>query len=203
MIIKRIIYIIISTLSVLNSIYLSNLYLEAFMLDDMNQELSSNFILIIVSPLFIFIIIATISYFIYKIRNVNFNFRSDLIFILCGPVFFLYKSLQFDNPRQLLQGVGFLIEILSIAFTIGRDKDSLLFKLFGVVFLWVVVGTICFSLTGIFEQYLGYKDLRDSNIRLLFTAIFYHLFNACFLFYSYLPKSMTEKGILKMGGYNT
>jgi hypothetical protein len=85
-----------------------------------------------------------------------------------------------------------LIEIIIICFTIGKEKESAIFKLCGFIFFWVCVGTICFSMTGFFAENLGYEILSDSNIKLIFTGIFYHLLNACFLFYSYLPNNIAQ-----------
>lgn len=198
MVIKRIIYII-PLLSIVNSVYLAFIYLEAFMLEKYDKELVSNFSLILFSTLFVITTTITISHFTNRNKKIILNFRYYLTRILCGPIFsfffllFIYDSLKFDNSRLLVLGFSVSIEILSIAFAIGKHKENALLKLFGVVFLWVFVGTVCFSITGIFEQYLGYEELKDSDIRLVFTAIFFHLFNACFLFYSYLPKGMTEK----------
>ncbi|UPZ16244.1 hypothetical protein [Flavobacterium humidisoli] len=198
MLVRKIIYVIFASLSVLNSIYLSYIYLEAFMLDGTNQELSSNFLLVLISTLFIVTIIVTIGYFFNKKKRVNFKFTEHLTLIICGPVFFvfcllfIYENLNYDSPELLLQRIGFSIEGLAIALTIGKKRDNALIKLLGIAFLWFCVATVCYSVTGIFDQHLGYKELYDNNLKLLFTAIFYHLVNACLLLYSYLPDYMTK-----------
>lgn len=198
MVAKRIIYTI-SVLSILNSLYLSFVYLETFMLNKFNQELISNFTLILISTLLIITAVITILNLSNKSKKTNLNFIGYFTQRLLPPFFllfltlFVYDSLKSDYQELLIYGMSIFIEILSIAVTIGKKRENSLLKLMGIVFIWVCIGTICFSITGVFDEYLGYKELKDPNIRLAFTAIFYHLFNACFLFYSNLPKSMTQE----------
>ncbi|CAC9974579.1 hypothetical protein [Flavobacterium panici] len=194
MVIKRIIYVV-PVLSIVNSLYLFVVYLEAFMLNKLDKKLISNFTLILFSTLLVMSAVTVIVNIAKKEKNRNLNFVDFLLQKILLPIFclffmlFIYDSLKFDYFELLKYGIAILIEIFSIAFAIGKNRENALLKLIGVVFVWVIIATICFSLTGFFDQYLGYKELGNSNSRLVFTAIFYHLFNACFLFYSLLPKS--------------
>lgn len=188
---------VIPILSILNSLYLSFVYLEAFMLNKFNKELISNFTLILISTLLIIngvIIILNLISKEGKKKNVRDYFIEKILPLIFCFFFmlFVYDSLKSDYNGLLEYSVAIFIETLSIAFAIGKKRESALIKLLGIVFVWVCVGTICFSITGIFEHYLGYNELQDSNTRLIFTAIFYHLFNACFLLYYNLPEYMTQ-----------
>jgi len=197
MVIKRIIHVV-PILSIFNSLYLSFVYLDAFMLNKFKKTLISSFTLILFTTLLIITTVIIISNITNKKKKGTLNFTDFILQQILLPVFclsfilFIYDDLKSDYYRLLEYGMAILIEILSIAFAIGKNKERALLKLIGVVFVWVIIATICFSITGVFEQYLGYKELKDSTIRLLFTAIFYHLFNACFLFYMSLPKSVTH-----------
>ncbi|MFH6937195.1 hypothetical protein [Flavobacterium sp. FlaQc-30] len=200
--IKRATYIV-SIFSIVNSIYLSFVYLEAFMLNKLDNKLISNFTLILFSTLLILSTVVIIVNITKKRKNRNLNFVDFLLQKILLPVFclffmlFIYDNLKFDYFELLIYGIAILIEIFSIAFAIGKNRENALLKLMGVVFVWVIIATICFSLTGIFDQYFGYKELGNSNLRLVFTAVFYHLFNACFLFYSSLPKIMIDEEFKK------
>jgi len=201
MVAKRIIYII-PVLSILNSSYLSFVYLEAFMLNKINQELISNLGLILMASFLTIAIVITIFNLTKKGKKINLSVTDyftekilPIIFILiCMP--FIYNGLKSDYYYGLsVYGIAILGEIMSVTFAIGKNRERALMRSIEIVFLWLFVGSGCFSITGIFEQYLGYKELEDSDIRLVFTAVFYHLLNACFLLYSYLPKEITQNAL--------
>jgi hypothetical protein len=202
MIIKRIINTMLF-LSVLNSVYLSYIYLEAFMLGKLTNELESNFASILYIPVFIIAMVFIIDFLKDKFKKhdkkaVNIvcanNLISNLLFLSLAPFCLaaIFMFLKTNSGKLLSIGLPTLIEIIIICFTIGKEKGNAIFKLCGFIFFWVCVGCICFSLIGIFIQYLGYEKLDDSSVRLLFAGVFYHLLNACFLFYSFLPKNLTQ-----------
>lgn len=186
-------------LGVLNSVYISYTYLEAFMLKKITNKLVSNFISILYIPVFIIAMVFIIDFLKDKFKKhskktlgiayAN-NFISNVLFLSLTFFCFIavYIFLKTNSENLFAIGLPILIEIIVICIVIGKEKENAIFKLCSLIFSWVLIGTISFSLIGIFVQYLGYKELDNSNIRIIYAGIFYHLLNACFLFYNTLPQ---------------
>ena len=188
-------------LGVLNSVYISYTYLEAFMLKKFTNKLVSNFISILYIPVFIIAMVFIIDFLKDKFKKhskktlgiayAN-NIISNVLFLSLTFFCFIavYIFLKTNSENLFAIGLPTLIEIIIISITIGKEKGNAIFKFCLLIFSWVCIGSICFSLIGVLVQYLGYSELDHSNTKLIFTGIFYHLLNACFLFYSALPQKI-------------
>lgn len=183
-------------LFILNSIYLSYVYLEAFMLGNQGKKLINSYIFPLISIPFIFLIIhlthITKEYFKKdkkEFHKLSIYFLLSVIIIsvfIFGFGAYIHKIYE-DNILQVLL---LFIEIISISLAVGKNKESRILKLSVVFAFWFFNAIFSFSLLGFFEQYLDYQSLDTNENRLLYSAIFFHLFNACFLFYSLLPKNL-------------
>ena len=180
-------------LSIFNSIYLSYLYFETFMLGKDSEKLVIEFAsplftipFILISSLFIKVITILFSKTKRKFRIFNSGFNILLIFILFGLFSYglFFYNYRIDNFRHL---ASVLIEIISISIIVGSEKDKMIYNLLSVFVLWfftIVTTTLLYN----FVVYVGYSSLDFENDKLLYSAIFFHLFNACFLATAVIPR---------------
>lgn len=202
MVIKRALNII-PFLSVLNSIYLSYNYLEFFTLNKQIKEMANNCML----ELFIPIVIISISLIINILRKNKINLKSKKIdifrtliivftLILVAFSFWLvtYNFLKSNTCKLSVSSFLIFFEVVSIFFSIQKIREKAILKIFGYIAFWAYLAIMCTTVIGVFVKYFGYNELDDSHVQIVFMGVFYHLLNACFLFYSYLPKSLTQWG---------
>lgn len=141
---------------------------------------------ILITSLFIKVITIFLSKTKRELRIFNTGFTILLIFIIFGLFsygLFIYNYL-IDDFRQL---ASVLIEIVSISIIVGFEKDKLIYNLLSVFVLWfftIVTTTLLYN----FAVYLGYSSLDFENGKLLYSAIFFHLFNTCFLATAVIPR---------------
>lgn len=191
--------------SILNSVYLSYTYLEAFMLDNEVDSLLTNLGLIISTTFFIITNVFIIN--IFRKHNTNLNIKQKInsfffddfvvkiILINLSIIFFtlIYSALKTNYTSLIVTFVSVIIEAISIALAIKKVKEKAIYKLFGIIAFLNYIAIFCFLSIGFFIEYLGYKELDTSNFRIIFTGIFYHLLNACFLFYNNYSTSQSTK----------
>ena len=184
-------------LSILNSVYLSFTYLESFILNGHSKEFVNNLVLALITPIFIISVSLIINIFRkgkINISNQKINiFRAFIILLTLILVAFsfwliIYDFLKSKNSELLVSSFLILFEIVSISFAIQKRKEKDLFKLIAYISFWAYLAIMCSTVTGIFIKYLGYERLDDSNMQLVFIGVFYHLLNACFLFYNAVHK---------------
>lgn len=168
------------------------------MLGTQNDKLISNYIFPLISTPFIFLLahLIDISKEYFKKENKKmyklfiyylFSVILILIFIFAFGAF-IYQTYKDNNIRLLL----LFVEIISIYLAVDKNKETKILKLLVIFGFWCFNAMISFILLGFFEQYLGYQSLDTNENRLLYSAIFFHLFNACFIFYSLLPKNIKK-----------
>jgi hypothetical protein len=208
MVIKRVIYTI-PFLSVFNSAYLSYTYLESFMLGKSTSALVSNFALLLMTPFFTISVVFIMNILKNKSSGDNLktirsifldNFIAKIILVNLAIILlaFIYDFLKSDYNRLLMISVSIFIEIISVSFAVGKRREKAILKLLGFIAFWAYLTILCLCTTGFFSEYLGYKYFDNPNVMLIFTGIFYHLLNACFLFYSFSLKNMAQWNFKKI-----
>lgn len=199
MVIKNIFNTCLPYISVLNSVYLSYIYMEAFMLDRYNKGMIDNFNLPFYTTPFIMLVLIQINsienlFNEKKHQKTTFYILSLISILFCSLFIFsfgllIYKILIKNNLSSLFfTSFSIFFEIISIVISVGRAKRNRTYKVLGVYLVWAFIIMLGFSVSGFFAEHLGYKKLDESNVKIIFTGIFYHLLNASFLFYSYLPR---------------
>jgi hypothetical protein len=203
MVIKNVFNTCLPYISVLNSVYLSYIYFEAFMLDSYNEGMTDNFNLPFYTTPFIMMVLIQINsiknlFNKKKYQKITFYILSIISILFCGIFIFsfgllIYKILVKNSLSSLFfTSLSIFFEIISIVIAVGRAKRNRTYKVLGVYLVWAFIIMLGFSVSGFFAEHLGYKKLDESNVKIIFTGIFYHLLNACFLFYSILPKNMAQ-----------
>jgi hypothetical protein len=199
MVIKNIFNTCLPYISVLNSVYLSYVYFEAFMLDRYNEGMTDNFNLPFYTTPFIMLILIQINsiknlFNEKKYQKTTFYILSLISILFCSLFIFsfgllIYKILIKNNLSSLFfTSFSIFFEIINIVISVGRAKRNRTYKVLGVYLVWAFIIMLGFSVSGFFAEHLGYKKLDESNVKIIFTGIFYHLLSASFLFYSYLPR---------------
>lgn len=194
-------------LAICNSIYLSYISLEAFMLNDNLKQFTQNFVLSL-STLFFIIIGYVLVLFVKKSALTSFwNKRKThpkstdnkflvawflitaimMIFIL-GKITIL--NLNLDN---LILFFSLIFEIMSL-FLFSR-VDQGIYKFINNIVLWFITGVCTYLVYGFFVKYLEYDFLKNIDLKVVFTSIFFHLLNACALFYSYFENNILQSQI--------
>lgn len=181
--------------AIANSLYLSYIYLQAFYFEKYSKSLIDNFSMPFLSIPLIFFSLFFVSFISKEYQKIKTNkpvyikyFIKILILLVvfsfiygfCVIIYNIYKN----NYNNLFQEFSFiLVEIVSITFAVGKNKSNRIMKVFGLFLLWTytIMGTFC--ALGYYEQYLGYSF--SSDLRLIYSGIFFHLFNATFLVYSW------------------
>ena len=200
MVIRKFILFIFIFLPIVNSIYLSYYYLEVFMLNKPNNDVLGKMGLIILTQFFLLFLLGLVNIYLkqYEEGNLKINIRSIFVekftskIVLVFSAFFfyifIYHNLKTDFRSTITTNISILIEIIYISFAINNIRKKIMLKFFGYLIFWNCLGIMCLSVTSFFAQYLGYERLDDSNIQLVFIGVFYHLLNACFLFYNAVYK---------------
>ena len=107
-------------------------------------------------------------------------------------VLIAFTFLKFNINKSFTSVFLATIEIISISFLISYKRQKAIEKLFGYVICGTYLLMLPFALFGFCNEYLGFTELKNPHLILVFTAIFYHLLSACFMFYEALPKSLTK-----------
>lgn len=177
-------------ISILNSLYLSFLYLEGFLFERNTKQLADVLIVTIFTAPFILLILLHL-----KIVRKRFRFFSDkrnfLLFIflvIIANIFgvFLFDALRGNKIEIIFKTISIIFEVVCISFALKQDKQQRILKLIGYFSLCFFTGVATYSLLGIFEKYIAHNKF-ENTIAILFFATFFHFFNACFLFYKFLP----------------
>ncbi|MDQ8014863.1 MAG: hypothetical protein REI96_20615 [Flavobacterium nitrogenifigens] len=202
MVIKRVIIFLFISIPIINSICLSYIYMEVFMLNKYSSGILTNMGIIILTQIFSLILLGLVNVFIkqYEKGNLKINFRSIFVekfttkTVLFFFVFFffrfIYHNLKTSSNISIATNIPIFIEIICLSFAINKIREKAILKIFGYLVFWNYLGIMCFCVTGFFIQYLGCEKLDSNDLKLVFIGVFYHLLNACFLFYSSLPKNM-------------
>ena len=170
------------------------------MLNKPNNDVLGKMGLIILTQFFLLFLLGLVNIYLkqYEEGNLKINIRSIFVekftskIVLVFSAFFfyifIYHNLKTDFRSTITTNISILIEIIYISFAINNIRKKIMLKFFGYLIFWNYLGIMCLSVTGFFAQYLGYERLDDSNIQLVFIGVFYHLLNACFLFYNAVHK---------------
>jgi fumarate reductase subunit C len=189
--------------AILNSIYLSYINLEEFFLERNTSEMAANLGTIFGLNIFVIIFVITLNGLRKKYETnekkwyliFNFYFKKKILSLIL--MFFLlltfYTFSKSDVNKSFTIFLLVSIEIISISFAISSERKKAITKLIVYVICGIYLLMMPFTLFGFYEQYLGYVEFHDnSNLIIVFTAIFYHLLSACYMFYEALPKSITK-----------
>lgn len=189
-------------LAVANSIYLSYINLEDFLLEKNTSETAANLGTVFGLNIFVIVFVITLNnirkrneskenkwFFIFK-----FYFKKKILslIIMFFVLTFFFAFFISDIEKSLKSVFLVSIEIISISFAIASERQKAISKLFGYVICGIYLLMVPFSIFGFCDEYLGYSELKNPNLILVFTAIFYHLLSACYMFYEALPKSLTK-----------
>lgn len=179
-------------ISIFNSLYLSFVNLKGFLFEQNLAQLEKAFTVTIFSTPVILVVIINLHLF----KKINFvNLQSSRILlplslITVSVIFgiFIYSALKDNYPRFLLQFIIILFEIFSIYFAIQKTKENKLTDLIIYFSLCFFTGIISYVVIGILEDHFLLEKINNKLI-FIYTAVFFHLFNACYIFY----KSFLEK----------
>lgn len=196
-------FVVLPFFAIVNSIYLSFINLESIFLENNTNELASNLSAVFGLNIFVIIFVITLNKLRKKYKTnekkwlliFKFYFKKKilsflLMFFLVELFFVFFKS----NTNRTFTSIVFVpIEIISISFAVASERKEAIVKLLGYVIAGIYLMMMPFTLFGFCEEYLGYDEFRDnSNLVIVFTAIFYHLLSACYILYEALPKSITK-----------
>lgn len=181
-------------ISILDSLLLAYIYLEAFLTENFDASLITNFTL----PFYTIPLIFLVLYLIVNVKHkssttkgvvplpvkyvmMSFFYIIVLVFIY-GLVMLLYTMLKGDTNTLLKTTAYVVVEIVAIVFVIeNNSKTKRVGKLVFLFLLWSFAIMGAYSVLGFCDEYLHYKF--DNNLKLIFTGIFFHLGNAGFVVY--------------------
>lgn len=179
--------------SIINSVVLSYLYLEAFFSESYHQSLISDFTL----PFYTIPLIFLVLYLVSSIKGnplakdeeasivgciVKGLYGLMILLFIYGLCFLIYNLVKDDSETLLRTTQYVVVEILAIVFIIHQgQKEKRIKKLGFLLLLWSFTIMATYSILGFFEQYIGYSFSNDLN--LIFAGVFFHLGNACFILY--------------------
>lgn len=179
--------------SILDCIVLSYIYLEAFFTENYSQDLVSDFTLPLYTVPLIFLVLHLISNIkgkTYEVGLRSFKFVSfitiglyySIILVFVVSISFLIYSMLKGDVKELLQTTQYaIVEIFAITFAIQNLQKRRVEKLIFLILLWSFTILASYSILGFFEQYLAFEF--SDELKLIYANIFFHLGNACFIFY--------------------
>lgn len=171
-------------IAIFNSLYLSFVNLKGFFLETNLLELEKAFTVLIFTNPLILIILFYIS-FIKKDPRKEIVFRKlllilSLLIVTLMIVAFVYNALR-DNSSSLYEYfASTFVEILSISLAIDKERTKKIQDLVGYFSLCFLTAILSFSLIGFLEKYF-YDGEISNRLIIVYTATFFHFFNACFL----------------------
>ncbi len=189
-------------LAVANSIYLSFINFESFLTEKNIDKMAAGLGSIFALNIFVIVFVIAFNNLRKKLESKEMkwflifknHFKAKILSLIM--IFFLllffFTFLKSDTNNLLITSVLVGIEITSISFAIANKRKKAVEKLIGYVICGMYLLMMPFTLFGFCEQYLGYNEFQNPNLILVFTAIFYHLLSACYMFYEALPKSLTK-----------
>lgn len=186
---KRYLFII----SILNSFYLSYINLKGFLLEQNLSELEKAFTVNIFTNPFILLLLFYIG-FIKNKKNLEVSGRNFLLIftlliltVMIG--FFIYNALQSNSSSLYVHITSIFFEIISISLAISKERQQKILDLVSYFSLCFLTAVLSFSLIGFLEKYF-YNVEIDNKLIIVYTATFFHFFNACFLLYKSIPVKM-------------
>ena len=174
---------LIKVVGVINSLYLTYIYIESFLLNSNVTSLNNNFTISILSLGLIFFLL----YFIYLIKLKTINFLLLLV-VLAIPLFIyglyraLFNLLQNDFDNLVITLGSIIFEAYSIAVAVGKNKSKRIGKLFNLGLLWGFSVLLAMIISGVVEKNgnLPFKD----GMNVIIAATIFHFVNFLFLFHS-------------------
>ena len=171
-------------IAIFNSLYLSFVNLKGFFLETNLLELEKAFtVLIFTNPLILMILfyIGIIKKDPHKeivFRNLLLILSLLIVTLMIGT--FVYNALR-DNSSSLYEYfASTFVEILSISLAIDKERTKKIQDLVGYFSLCFLTAILSFSLIGFLEKYF-YDGEISNRLIIVYTATFFHFFNACFL----------------------
>ena len=165
-------------------VYLSFVNLKGFFLETNLLELEKAFtVLIFTNPLILMILfyIGIIKKDPHKeivFRNLLLILSLLIVTLMIGT--FVYNALR-DNSSSLYEYfASTFVEILSISLAIDKERTKKIQDLVGYFSLCFLTAILSFSLIGFLEKYF-YDGEISNRLIIVYTATFFHFFNACFL----------------------